>query len=252
MHSDLAALHTRVATACRILARAGLVEGILGHVSMRVDAEHLLVRCRGPRERGLLFTEVNDIRLVELDGEGDLGEYSVPNELALHAETLRARPDVSAVVHAHPRAVVTADLAGVDLEPVVGAFDIPAARLAQRSIPVYPRGVLIRRAELAHEMLAAMGDAPVCVLRGHGLTSVGESLEQAVASALAVDDLARISLEVARCGAKPQALPAADLGELPDLGSGFNDRFTWQFHEMRLRHEGLGLEAAPAGEEGDL
>ena len=42
-----------VATACRILALHGLVSGVLGHVSVRVGEDRLLVRCRGPRERGL-------------------------------------------------------------------------------------------------------------------------------------------------------------------------------------------------------
>jgi ribulose-5-phosphate 4-epimerase/fuculose-1-phosphate aldolase len=78
--------------ACRILARQGLIDGILGHVSVRVGDDRLLVRCRGPRERGLLFTTVEEIRLLHFDGSGDLGEYSAPNELPLHVETLRPRP----------------------------------------------------------------------------------------------------------------------------------------------------------------
>jgi ribulose-5-phosphate 4-epimerase/fuculose-1-phosphate aldolase len=101
---DLEAVRHDIADACRVMAARGLATGVLGHVSVRVDAEHLLVRCRGPRERGIAFTEPADVRLVNLDGEGDLeGGYSVPNELPLHTEVLRSRPEVRSVVHAHPR-----------------------------------------------------------------------------------------------------------------------------------------------------
>ena len=241
---EIAEMRAQVATACRILARQGLVSGILGHVSVRVDAERFLVRCRGPQERGLLFTTPRDVRLLRFDGETEPGEgvpdkYAPPNELPLHAETLRALPGAGAVVHAHPPAVVTADLAGVGLRPVVGAFNIPAARLAADGVPVYPRSVLIRRRDLAAEMLEAMGSRPVCVLRGHGLTAIGENVPQAVARALNVDELARLSLEVARSGGRPDTIPPEDLAELPDLGSAFNDALLWEHHVALLRHEGL-------------
>src|SRR5262249_20930688 len=160
-----------VATACRILAHAGLCEDILGHVSARAGHDRLVVRCRGPRERGLAFTTVDDVRVIALEGP-DPGEgYAVPNERPIHLEILRARPEVEAVVHAHPPAVVVADLAGVSFVPLFGAYNIPAARLGADGIPVYRRGVLIRTAALAAEMLDAMGDRPVCVLRGHGVTT---------------------------------------------------------------------------------
>jgi ribulose-5-phosphate 4-epimerase/fuculose-1-phosphate aldolase len=238
---DLAESRRRVATACRILARQGLVEGVLGHVSVRVGRDRLLVRCRGPEERGLLFTVPEDVHLLDFDGKGELGEHAAPNELPLHTETMRARPEVAAVVHAHPPAVVTTDLAGVPLQPIVGSFNIPAARLAAEGIPVYERSVLIRRADLAKEMLEAMGRHPVCLLRGHDLTAVGESLEQAVVRALDIDALARVSLDVARAGGDPRNVPEEDFAELPDLGSGFNETLVWRYHEARVRHEGLSL-----------
>ena len=87
---------------------------------------------------------------------------------------LRARPDVRSVVHAHPPAVVAADLAGLGVRPIVGAFDIPGLRLAAGGVPVYPRGVLVRNRRLAGEMVAALGDRAVVVLRAHGLTSNGQ------------------------------------------------------------------------------
>jgi len=239
---DLDGLRRTIALGCRILADRGLAEDILGHVSARVDDDHVLVRCRGPEERGLLFTTADDVRLVDLrrPAEDDDG-YAPPNELPIHAEALAARPDVHAVVHAHPPRVVAADLAGVGLPPLVGAYNIPAARLARDGVPVYPRGVLISTAELGREMMAAMGDRPVCVLRGHGVTTVGATVEQAVVTALVVDSLAAMVLRVVHAGGAPAPLPDADLDALPDLGSGFNDGLLWRHHVARLEHAGLGL-----------
>lgn len=235
-------LRRTVALACRILAARGLSEDILGHVSARVDADHLLVRCRGPEERGLLFTTPDDIRLVDLRAPGDVGDgYAAPNELPIHVEVLAARPDVNAVLHAHPPLVVAADLAGVPLVPMVGAFNIPAAKMAAAGIPVYGRGVLISRAELGREMVAAMGERPVCILRGHGITTAGATVEQAVVAALSLDSLAAMALRVAHAGGQLVALPDVDLAELPDLGTGFNDQLLWRHHVARLERDGLGL-----------
>ncbi|MHA6969436.1 class II aldolase/adducin family protein (plasmid) [Glutamicibacter bergerei] len=225
-----------IALACRVLAHRGLADGILGHISLRMGENRLLVRCRGPLERGLAFTEALDIRLVDLDGnaaaEGELaGGYTIPNELPLHTELLRQRPDINAVVHAHPPQVVAADLAGLSIRPIVGAFDIPGTRLAARGVPVYPRGVLVRNRQLAAEMLHAMGDRPVVLLRGHGLTSAAGSVEQAVLQAISVDTLARLSLQVTSAGGTLKDLPDSDLVELPDLGGLFNIQTAWR-HEL--------------------
>ena len=235
-------IRTELARACRVMAHRGLVGDILGHVSARVGTGHLLVRCRGPLERGLVFTGPDDIRLLDLDGNGDLsGGYAPPAELPIHTEVLRRHRDVMAVVHAHPPSVVALGLAGITLRPIFGAFDIPAARLAATGIPTYPRSVLIRRAELAHEMLSCMGDRPACVLQGHGLVTTGATIAEAVLRALAVDTLARMSLDVVRAGGTLRDIPAEDLAELPDLGSGFNETVLWRHHLARLAADGLDL-----------
>jgi hypothetical protein len=45
------------------------------------------------------------------------------------------RPRAGAVVHAHPRAVLACGIAGLELRPVFGAYNIPAMRLAADGIP---------------------------------------------------------------------------------------------------------------------
>lgn len=238
---DLDELRATVAQACRVLALEGLVEGTLGHVSVRTGADRMLIRCRGAGERGLMFTEDADVRLADLGGAliGPADGYQVPNELPIHGELLRARPEVNAVVHAHPPAVLICGVAGLELRPIFGAYNIPAMRMALEGVPVYRRSVLIRRPELAHEMIEAMGDWPVCVLKGHGITVTGTSVEQAVVRALNLNSLATVTLAVAQAGGRADPVPAADLAELPDLGSAFNDLAVWRYHVAKAQSHGL-------------
>lgn len=218
-----------VATACRILGARRLVDGILGHVSVRVDATSILVRCRGPHERGVARTTTADIRHVDLDGNPleAMDGWVVPKELPIHTRLLTRRPEMAAVVHAHPPNVLIAGVAGLELRAVFGAYNIPAMRLAVDGVPVYDRPILITRTELADEMLAAMGDRPVCILRGHGFTVAGESVEQATVAAVDLEELCSVAVRLAELGASPPTISAADLAELPDLGSAFNDTLRW-------------------------
>ncbi len=237
--ADLARLRHDIATACRVLAARELAPGFLGHISLRVDAERLLVRCRGRRERGLAHTTADDIRLVDLDGgpggSGELdGGYAPPNELPLHTEVLRARPEADAVVHAHPARVVAADLAGIGIRPIVGAYDIPGAKLAAGGVPVYPRAVLIRDRALAKEMVEAAAGRPVVLLRGHGLTSAGSSVPEAVIQAISVDSIAAMSLRVVQAGGTLRDISDEDLAQLPDLGPAFNEGVAWRHEVARL------------------
>jgi ribulose-5-phosphate 4-epimerase/fuculose-1-phosphate aldolase len=226
-----------VAAACRVLAATGLVEHVLGHISVRTGPDRLLVRCRGPQESGLAYTTARDVHEVPLDGTPDVAPWSVPNELPIHRVVLRRRSEVTAVVHAHPPAVVTHSLLDRPLVPLYGAYDMPGAALAAGGIPVWPRAALIRTDALAGEMADALGDRPVVVLRGHGLVSVASgppetAVATAVLQAVAVDRLARTALDVLRAGGTPAPIAAEDLAELPDLGAGFTVATMWR-HLLR-------------------
>lgn len=224
-----------IATACQVLAATGLAPDILGHVSVRVSTD-AFVRCRGPRESGLAFTTADDVHRVPLDGTvdaQDLGAWTVPNELPIHTSVLRARPDVTAVVHAHPRAVVAMSLAGFPWHPIVGAFDIPAARITAAGVPTWSRAALVNTDELGDEVAAVLGERPVAVLHGHGLVSVGHgpperAVAEAVTNAVAIDSIARLTLDVRACGVEPAPITDADLAQLPDLGAGFTVETMWR------------------------
>ena len=229
-----------VARACRILAQHGLMEGILGHVSARAGENAMLIRCRGAEDRGLRFTTDADVRLVDLDGnhlEPSPG-YDVPNELPIHGELMRARPYVGSVVHAHPWSTLVSGLAELPLRPVFGSFNIPAMRMAAAGVPVFPRSCLITRPDLAAQMIGAMGDRDVCVLRGHGITVTGPSVQAATVRALDLDVLARVTVALAEAGARDAPEVSAEaLAELPDLGAGFNEERVWR-HLVAMEEAG--------------
>ncbi|HZC73665.1 MAG TPA: class II aldolase/adducin family protein [Jatrophihabitans sp.] len=234
--ADTNSLAELVATACQVLAVTGLTPDVLGHVSVRISAEQALVRCRGPRESGLAFTTADDARVVPLFGPPDpqlVGGWSLPNELPIHTAALRRHPHVTAVVHAHPPTVVAMSIAGLPWRPIIGAYDIPAARLAAAGIPTWPRAALVNTPELGDEVAGHLAERPVVVLYGHGLVSTGtgdpqRAVAEAVTNAYAVDTLARMTLAVARAGAEPAPIADRDLAQLPDLGAGFNVETMWR------------------------
>ncbi|WAC89674.1 class II aldolase/adducin family protein [Mycobacterium sp. Aquia_213] len=239
MTGELDSQRALVALACRVAAARGLVDGMLGHLSLRVDDDHLLVRCRSDSDTGVADTAPSDIRLIRFDGSagasGELDGYRVPNELPIHVETMLAHPRHRAVAHLHPPAVVAADLAGITIRPIYGAYDIPGAWLARDGVPVYRRAVLIRNSALGKDMVAAMGDRPVVILRGHGITSAAATVPQAILQAISLDELARMSLRVRSAGGTLHDIDDADWDDLPDLGPAFTADAAWRHEVARLR-----------------
>lgn len=218
-----------VATACRVLANEGLVKGILGHVSARTANDQLLIRCRGPQERGLRHSTADDVWTITTEGEPvDVpAGYRPPNEAPIHTELMRRRPEVGAVVHAHPPAALIFGLAGLELRPVIGAYNIPAMRMAMDGVPVFPRPVLISRPELAEQLLDCMGESDTCLMTGHGIAVAGATVEEAVVRAIDLTVLMDITVKLAQLGATPDVVGPDDLEELPDLGSRFNAELVW-------------------------
>lgn len=229
-----------VANACRILAVRGLVDDILGHVSVRLDESTILIRSRGRAEQGLRFTTVDDIQVVRPDGSHDMADgFSPPNELPLHLGVYANDPAANAVVHAHPPAVVATSLVTPTLRPIIGAFNIPSMRMALHGIPVYESAALVRTAERGREVAAIKGSAPACVLRGHGLVTSGNSVEEAVINAINLDRLAEMTLRVLSAGGELGDIDPSDLVDLPDLGGSFNTAHVWRFHLRELEAVGL-------------
>jgi 3,4-dihydroxyphthalate decarboxylase len=223
-------LRSKVAIACRALALRGVATGILGHVSARTSDGNVLIRCRGPQEHGVRSTTADAVRLIDLEGRfvEDSSGWELPKELPIHLTLYRTRPEIGSVVHAHPRSALICGLAEFSPRPVFGAYNIPAMNIANQGVPVYPRSVLITRSELAQDMVNAMGGASVCILKGHGIVTVGPMVEAATVAAINLDELLSITISLAQLGVSPPIVTDEDIAELPDLGSQFNDLLTWR------------------------
>lgn len=206
-------VRTKVAVGCRVIAQQGLAREIAGHVSARIPgSDDMWIRCRGEYERGVRFTDLRVIRRVDFGGEGDVGErYELPLELPIHGEIYRARPDVQAVVHAHPTYAVLCGVAGIPLRPLYGCYDMAGTKLARAGIPVFPRSRLINDVEVAGELVECLGDSDVVLMSGHGLTAVGASVEEAVLNAIRTERLAQFNWNVAALGREVSDISADDM-----------------------------------------
>jgi ribulose-5-phosphate 4-epimerase/fuculose-1-phosphate aldolase len=78
----------------------------------------------------------------------------------------------------------------------------------------------------------------VCVLRGHGITVTGATVEQAVVRAINLTALATVTADLARMGATARDIDSGDIADLPDLGSVFNDQAAWRYYRAELGRDG--------------
>jgi ribulose-5-phosphate 4-epimerase/fuculose-1-phosphate aldolase len=97
-------------------------------------------------------------------------------------------------------------------------------------IPVFPRSILISEPELAASMIEFMGQKDICLLRGHGVSVTGRTVEEATVRALNFNALARVTLQVAQSGREANDISLQDREALPDLGSIFNTTWVWRYY----------------------
>ena len=192
----------------------------------------------------MLFTVADDVIAV-LDrhrvGRWPRRHGRCRTSCPLHLACYRDDPAIGAVVHAHPPAVVAADLAGIPLVPLVGAYNIPAARLAADGIATFPRAVLINTDELAAAMRTRDGRPPgvrAARPRHHGGRRHPRAGRRPRPGRRRPRPDGRPGRRARR--ASRRARPDDELAQLPDLGASFNDELVWRFHERRLEPRRAG------------
>jgi ribulose-5-phosphate 4-epimerase/fuculose-1-phosphate aldolase len=193
-----------VARAVRIIHYAGVMHAS-GHVAVR-DAEDPGVMWINSRKASRATLTAADIVPVDLRtgrriGEGD----EPPSEFHIHRAVFNRRSDVQAICHTHPDNVVALSIAGKTLQPVhpVGGF-LP------ESAPVFDDANLINTQERGEAVARALGDAPLVVLRGHGIVLVGRSVEEVVAHTISAEENARFQYRATLIG-EPKTLRGAEL-----------------------------------------
>ncbi len=187
--SQESALKRDLALACRILAAQGQGDAIFGHVSARLPGERRF--WMKPAAMGLEEVAADDLILVDFDGAMLAGRRPRHEEYPIHAEIMRVRPDVLAVVHTHPRFSIALAARGSALRPVSheGSFFWPPG------VPVFDAFTdLVRSPEQGRAVAMALGAARAIFLQNHGIAVPGTSVAEACYAAILLERAAEIQL----------------------------------------------------------
>ena len=179
-----------------------------GNISVRLGADRLLMTpksvCKG-------FMTPDMMCITDLDGKKLQGDRDPSSEMLMHLEVYRERPDVHAVVHAHPPTATGFAVAGIPLNRAVLAEvlttlgSIPIAEYATPSTRELPEAV--RKYIRAHDGM---------LLANHGALTVGGDLYGAYYKMETVEHFAKISL-VARMLGRENLISRQEVERLQGL-----------------------------------
>ena len=235
-------LRELLATSCRILYRLGLSD-YLGHPSARLEGtDRVLIKPKhSPRVRGMDTMAADDMVLIDLDGNLIEGNEEPPSERFIHTEIYRARPDVLSVVHTHQP---MSTLLGIVGQPILPILHVEAP-LVERPVPTFPCAQLVVNAELGRGVAEALGDHAVCHLQGHGIVSVGRSVQEATLGAIHLERLAEANFRVAQLGRPPRVIPPDEIAELRRQLAAPAGRWAYYAELAGGGHGGQGEETSP-------
>ncbi len=201
--SPAARLKADIVEVGRRLYARGLIGGNEGNVSAR-EGSTLYITPAGVC-KGFLVPE--QIVATDLQGRPVAGGRA-STEILMHTAIYARRPDVGAVVHAHPPTATGFAVAGIPLDrPLVAE-----AVVALGPVPLIPYG-MPSTAELAENVGRAICDAHAILLAHHGALTVGDGLWRAWERMETLEQLARVAL-VARSLGREDPLPPADVRRL--------------------------------------
>jgi ribulose-5-phosphate 4-epimerase/fuculose-1-phosphate aldolase len=185
---SLKELKETLAYSCNILANEGHWDNILGHVSVRIPKQDRILM--KPHSFGFEEIRPQHIIVCDLDGKKIEGKYERHSEVFIHTEIYRARPDVNCVVHSHPPYAIAFGSLGQPLRPVSHEGSI-----FHEGLPTFDyTTALIRTPELGQEVAKALKKCRGVLMKNHGSTVVGESIEVATLYAVFLEKACRIQL----------------------------------------------------------
>jgi L-fuculose-phosphate aldolase len=189
----------------KLIYQKGWVAANDGNISVRLDERRILCTCTGV-SKGMMTPA--DVVVCDLDGNKIDGARERTTEIAMHLSIYQMRPDVSAVVHAHPPVATGFAVAGrpLDLallpEVIVGLGCVP---LAEYGLP--------GTAALTDGMLPFIPNYDAILLGNHGSVCYGEDVYKAFFKMEMVEHFARVAL-VAELLGGPKVLPRHEVGKL--------------------------------------
>jgi L-fuculose-phosphate aldolase len=176
----------------KMLHAQGFVAATDGNLSVRLDQERVLVT---PTCVSKGMMEPQDMVVVDLDGKKLSGVQNPSSEIVMHLTVYRMRPDVGAVVHAHPCTATGFASAGLALdEPLCSEVVITLG-----SVPLAPYATTGTMA-LSDSLRPYIPFHDAILMANHGVVTYGEDLCRAYMRMEAVEHYARIVLAARQLG----------------------------------------------------
>jgi len=196
---------------CRLnlqLPANNLVVWTSGNVSMREPESGYVVI----KPSGVKFEDLKPEQMVVVDLEGKIieGDLKASSDTASHLYIYRYMPQVNGVVHTHSNFATAFAALGKPIPPVLTAIGdefggpIPCGGFA-----------LIGGEEIGKVVVESIGHSPACLLKNHGVFTVGSTGEQALKAAVMVEDVAR-TVAIAMQMGTPDEIPAEYVAKLHD------------------------------------
>jgi L-fuculose-phosphate aldolase len=170
----------------RICYERRLMSSNDGNISARVGADHLLITPSGISKGRM---QPDDLLLIDLDGNPSsaAGGRRVSTETPMHLEVYRQRPEVRAVIHAHPIFATALTVAGLDFPPDV----LPEVALTLGDVPVTPYATPSSQDD-AEAIRPFIAQHNAILLRQHGSLTAGRDLEEALIHLERIESVAEI------------------------------------------------------------
>jgi L-fuculose-phosphate aldolase len=178
------ALRNDIVRVCRRLYERGLIAGGEGNVSARLEDGNILVTPSGASK---IDVSESDLVIVNPDGKPVAGSGRASSELGMHLRIYRLRPDVGAVVHAHPPFATAFAVAGEDLMAPV----LPEILVLIGGVPLVPYATPGSPA-LAAAIEPFLPHHDAFLMANHGATAYGSTLSIAHQRMESLEHAARI------------------------------------------------------------
>lgn len=202
-------LRQQIVEAGRRIYELGFIAATDGNISARLDDGNILTTptmiCKGRMTEDMLV-------LVDIEGRKLRREERNPSsEFAMHREIYRLRPDVHAVVHAHPPFGTGFAVANVALDKPL----LSEVILTLGCIPLTAYGTPSTK-EISDSLTPYIPHHDALLLANHGAVTYGPDLEMAFMRMETLEHFAKITL-VANLVGRPRELPAAAIEKLLDV-----------------------------------
>lgn len=211
--TDLRSMHETVLAASKELNDRGLVEGSSGNLSARIDENHV---CMTPSSIPYDDMVLDDLVVVDLDGNVVEGDKGPTSEKALHLACYRRYPEIGGVIHSH---AVYATMFAVAREPIPAAIEEVAVYIGG-DVPVADY-TMTGTDELGEEVASRLGERAAVLVANHGMVTVGPTLDKALHAARLVERTAQI------------VFGARLLGKVHDVPADVNENFANVYKLMR-------------------